>query len=293
MISVCIATIDRPELVTRCVASVLEGTSRPAEVVVVDQSSGPQTRLALEALGAGPLVRHLPSPPLGASGARNRAVEAAGSDYVALLDDDAEVPPEWLGAVERELERFGHPDALYGAIRATGGEDDRRGLSVSTFTPSEAALWSSVTHPARLGYAGHMVARRSTFLGLGGFDTRLGPGTPLYGAEDMDFNYRLLKDGRRAATAPAVWMLHHQHRAPSALPRLMYGYNLGYSAFCAKHLRRGDRYPLLLVAIQAAGDAKMLASAVRRRSWLRARVAAGRTAGTWEGLWRGWRSFRP
>ena len=72
----------------------------------------------------------------------------------------------------------------------------------------------------------------------------------------------------------------------------MYGYNLGHSAFCAKHLRGGDMRPLAFVAIQAGGDVKMLASALRRRSWLRARVAAWRAAGTWRGLASGLRRFR-
>lgn len=290
MISVAIATLGRPEHASRCVESLLAGERTPDEIVVVDQSTGSETERALERLSPAPL-RYFRESSVGASTARNRAVEAARGDYVALLDDDCEVPSSWLVALEDELDRLRAPDVLYGAIRAPDGSTDRKGLEVSTFTPSEARVWTSFVHPARLGYAGHMVVRRSVFLEHGGFDVLLGPGTPLLGAEDMDLNYRLLKSGARAATTPAIWMVHHQWRDPEALPRLLRGYNLGHSAFCMKHMLRGDLRPLRLIAVQVGGDMRMLASAVRRRSPFRGRVAAARTAGTWRGLLEGWRTF--
>jgi O-antigen biosynthesis protein len=153
-------------------------------------------------------------------------------------------------------------------------------------------VWGPRTHPARPGFGGHLVVRRSVLLEAGGFDPRLGPGSPFFGAEDVDFNYRLLRRGYVLASTPQLRVLHHQWRDPARLPRLMYGYNVGHSAFCAKHLLKRDPRPLAFVARQVGDDVKMLASAVRRRSWLRARVAAWRTAGTWRGLVAGLKRFR-
>jgi GT2 family glycosyltransferase len=100
----------------------------------------------------------------------------------------------------------------------------------------------------------------------------------------MDLGYRLLKAGYRIASTPGFEIVHEQWREPGDLPRLFYGYNLGGAAFCAKHLRSGDLRPLRFLLVQVGGDARMVLSAVRRRSRVRARVAAARTAGTWSGL---------
>jgi GT2 family glycosyltransferase len=136
-----------------------------------------------------------------------------------------------------------------------------------------------------------MVVRRSTFLALGGFDERLGPGTPLRAAEDIDYNYRLLKAGYRAVTTPDVWVLHHQWRPQGELPADLGRRCYGQAAFCVKHIRTGDRYPWRILAEQMRSDARMLASGVRRRSSLRARAGVRRTIGTWLGLAAGWRAF--
>ena len=82
----------------------------------------------------------------------------------------------------------------------------------------------------------------------------------------MDLGYRLLKSGYRIASTPGFEIVHEQWREPNDLPRLFYGYNLGGAAFCAKHLRSGDLRPLRFLLVQVGGDARMVLSAVRRRS---------------------------
>jgi glycosyltransferase involved in cell wall biosynthesis len=288
VITVVVPTLDRAEHLERCLRSILAGPVLPREVIVVDQSAGDATRLTVERVG-GP-ARWVHQAERSTSVARNRGVELAATEYVALLDDDGEVESGWMEAALAALEAFDHPDALFGAIVAPPGSEGLD-FQVSTHHVAEPTVWPASAHPALPGFGNNGIVRRDTFLAIGGYDARLGPGTPLYGAEDMDLNYRLLRGGHRVASTPALRMVHHQWRDPATIPRLMYGYNLGHSAFCAKHLRAGDRGPLRLIARQAVDDARMLGSAVRRRSWLRARVAAYRTAGTWVGLARGWRTF--
>ena len=288
-IAVAIATIGRPSWLERCVASVLAGTSRPAEILVVDQGDGDATRRVLERFD-GEVVRHVHHSPPSLSAARNRAADLSRSEYVVFADDDLELPRDWLASIHGELDRFERPDALFGEIRAPAELADGL-VPVSTFRVEAPRSWGGLVHPNRLGYGGHMVVRRSTFGALGGFDERLGAGSRLRGAEDIDFNYRLLRAGHRAVTTPRVWAVHHQWRTPSALPRLFYGYILCHSAFCAQNLLGGDRYAARLFVSQVGDDARMLGSALRRRSTLRARIGLWRTIGTWHGLALGWRAF--
>lgn len=288
MVAVTIATMNRPEMLRRAIESVLAGEVLPSEIIVVDGSTGNETRDLVESFDSD-LIRYARNAPPSISCSRNRSVALASAEYVAVVDDDCEMPPEWLRDVIAELERHDRPDALYGEIRNPNPDPDPKEVGVSIFTPTETTEWAYPTPPDRLGFGAHMILRRQSFNELGGFDERLGPGTELMGAEDIDYSYRLLKAGRRAVSTPAIWVLHHQWRAQDDLPRDFYKRNLGHAAFCAKHLATGDRYPWRLFGTQVGGDARMLASAFRRRSWIRARVAAWRAAGSWTGLVRGWR----
>lgn len=290
MISVAIATVDRPHHVERLLSSLLAGSQLPREIIVADQSAGDATHHVVQRLDPA-LVHYTRCSLRGVSRGRNAAAASASGEYVAFLDDDGEVGPDWLAAVLAGLQQFGWPDALFGAIRAPDGVVGGDVLPVSTFEPVSTGLWTRRVHPNRLGHGGHMIVRRGTLQRLGGFDEQLGPGTPLRGAEDMDFNYRLLRSGARIASTPTFVLLHHHWRVPAAMPEHFGGYNFGHSAFCAKHLRAGDLYALGLFARQVTDDARMVASAIRRRSWLRARVAARRMVGTWSGVAAGWRQY--
>lgn len=286
-VSVVVPTVDRPVRAAAVVGAVLAGDEAPLEVLVVDQSEDDGTERALRALGderVHRLTRHPPS----TSVARNAGAHAARGDYVAFLDDDVEFAPSWLASVRAELGRLELPDAIFGEVHEPEGfVVDRTHLPVSLFHVEETRVWEAPVHPNRVGYAANFVCRRAAFLEAGGFDSRLGPGSRFYGAEDMDLAYRLLKAGCRVASSPMFEVVHQQWREPAALPRLFYGYNVGGAAFCAKHLRAGDVRAALFLLEQVKDDAKMFGSALRRRSPLRARVAAARTAGTWSGLARG------
>ena len=292
MISVTIATLDRPEMLRRCIESVLSGEVLPDEIVVVDGSAGDETQALVESFHS-ELLRYARNSPPSISSSRNRSLALARAEYAAVIDDDCEMPADWIREMKAQLDLYERPDALYGEIRNPDPDADPKDLAVSIYSLPEAQTWTYPVEPDRLGFGAHMVLKVSTFRELGGFDERLGPGTSLMGAEDIDYSYRLLKARKRVVSTPAIWVLHHQWRRQQDLPRDFYRRNVGHAAFCAKHLRRGDRYAWRLFAIQVMGDAKMLASGARRRSWLRARVSAWRAIGSWAGLVRGWRAFGP
>ena len=289
MITVLISTYERPDQLVTCLHTLLDGTEPPEEILVVDQSRDDATRQVVEAAGSD-LIRYTHHSPPSISGARNRGFELARGDYVAIVDDDCEMPPEWARGVREELGRYHEPDALFGDIRDADPDPTGKQVPVSMYTAERPSEWTQPVNPCRLGFGAHMIVRREAFLALGGFDPRLGPGAELLGAEDVDLAYRLLKSGRRAVSTPAIWVLH---RPRERSPRFFFGRNYGFAAFCAKHLRQGDRYPWRMVATQARNDLKMLASAVRRRSWFKAQTSYWMTTGTWRGLVRGWRAYRP
>jgi GT2 family glycosyltransferase len=150
------------------------------------------------------------------------------------------------------------------------------------------------TRPWDIGFGVCMAIRRSAIDRLGGWDERLGPGVQDFpAADDMDFNYRFLRSGGVALATPAVRSHHRQWRTLEQLGPVYRGYMRAWAGFAMKHLRQGDVVGgTWLWLLGAADPARMLASAVRRRSVLRLRLAGtklrGVAAGTVLGASRRW-----
>jgi len=88
MVSVVIATRNRPRLLVRAVESALSQTLREIEVLVVLDGPQPDALAALEAVDD-PRLRICVLPePVGFAGALNAGVRAARSPWIAILDDD-------------------------------------------------------------------------------------------------------------------------------------------------------------------------------------------------------------
>lgn len=127
-ISVVIPVRDRTALLARALESVRGQTMAAAEVIVVDDGSEVPVAEALSPdLGDDVrVVRYEPG--ANAAYARNRGIETAASDYVALLDADDWWAPEHLEAAWRVIADGGYSGAFgaYWAIALGGGDWVRR-----------------------------------------------------------------------------------------------------------------------------------------------------------------------
>jgi len=81
---------------------------------------------------------------------------------------------------------------------------------------------------------------RSALEAVGGFDERLGPGTPFPGAEDADLGFRLLDAGHRIVYVPDALLYHRAWRSDADYLPLRWTYGIAQGAYYAKHLRGGD-----------------------------------------------------
>jgi glycosyltransferase involved in cell wall biosynthesis len=110
-ISVVIPAYNAARFLPRCLESVYAQTLKPAEVIVVDDGSTDNTAPLATELGAKLVSR----PNGGLSAARNSGIQAASSEWIALLDADDMWSPEKL---ERQAARI-RPDTVlvYTGIR--------------------------------------------------------------------------------------------------------------------------------------------------------------------------------
>jgi GT2 family glycosyltransferase len=179
----------------------------------------------------------------------------------------------------------GHVDEL----RAHEGDY----VPVSAFpVAGEAVRRGRRVPPWAVGLGLSMTVRRDVIERLGGWDERLGAGTrPFPAAEDMDFNYRLLRSGAAVLSTNRVRAVHHQWRDPAELPALYGNYMAGWCGFAMKHARGGDVAGGLWLWADGVRDAaRMAASGVRRRSPLRRAIARQKLGGLVGGTLRGLRT---
>ena len=101
-VSVIIPTYNRSVLLERALRSIFNQTTRPAQVIVVDDGSSDDTskRVCAEF----PEVRYIRQCNQGVSSARNRGILEAREEWLAFLDSDDEWLPDKLQVQTRALE---------------------------------------------------------------------------------------------------------------------------------------------------------------------------------------------
>lgn len=233
VVSVCVATRNRPELLARCVRS-LAFLRSPAEVVINDDASDPPAEPALRAAlptGYPWPVRVLRRPaPLGYIVGRNALARAAG-EVILTLDDDAELLD---AGVEEGLRVLAADPAVGAVVFAQADESGRRYPGFMQPSPAE----HSCLVPGFYGYA-HLV-RRDLLLRLGGYRERFWA----YG-EEMEFCKRVWDAGSAVVYLPAV-EVRHVHSPAGRVGRVRMRYGMRNALLGALY---NEPFPLPLVTI--------------------------------------------
>ncbi|NLT07129.1 MAG: glycosyltransferase family 2 protein [Solirubrobacterales bacterium] len=291
-LTIAVCTRGRPGLVAATLDALDRGAPEAA-VVVVDQGEEGSAELAERAVRA-PRLTVVRDSGRGLSRARNIALGAADTEWVCFVDDDCLVAGDFGAALAAEIAAHPGADWIAGDVRAGGEGADPDLPPVTTFPVARPLVRrGGRTLPGAIGFGVLFCVRRAVAERLGGWDERLGPGVDdLPAADDMDFNHRLLRSGGTAVLSPAVRAVHHQWRDAGAVVELQRGYSRAWAGFACKHLGRGAGGGLRLWAWGAVDVLDMAASAIARRSRLRARIALaklhGLAQGTLIGLRRRW-----
>ena len=193
-----IPTYQRAGLVGRAVRSVLDQEPRPGRVIVVDDGSTDGTAGVLAAFGD--RITTLSQPNTGGAAARNLAVGAASTEWIAFCDSD----DVWLA---------GHLDRLLSGVSATAGAADLyfddvrlapsagggRLFDAAGIDPSplelraDARAWAMRPHQPTMLQAS--MVRRQAYLDSGGLWPELSS------RHDTHFFYRMLLDRPACAVA--------------------------------------------------------------------------------------------
>jgi glycosyltransferase involved in cell wall biosynthesis len=250
-LTVAVCTHDRPQQLARALASVMDQSPQPAEVLVVDNAPSDETtrRLVEDQF---PQARYLREPVPGLDFARNRALTSATQDVVAFLDDDAVAAPGWGGAMSHAFvsdERVGLCTGRVEALKLeTPGErlfEANGGFSRGTEPIELPADAGRLLHGRRapliawaisVGSGCNYGVRRSAALALGGFDEALDLGAALPGGGDHDLLWRMLQAGHTVVYQPAALAWHEHRDRVEAVHAQIVGHQRAVIAFLGKQL---------------------------------------------------------
>lgn len=257
LITVVVGTVGRPSL-RNTVRAVLEQSYPAVEVVVVDNApTSGRVDQALDGMSDARcmVVRE---PHRGLSQARNAGIRHATGAVVAFTDDDAEPDRDWLAELAKvyAADRDALVTGVTGRVVGLGIDTEEQrwfedsGLfdkgeqttvwTLGPATPERAELGQRGTAPlfpytaGEMGSGNNMSFRKSALVSLGGFDERLGPGTPTKGGEDLELFRRAVLRGGTIVYAPTAIVGHHHRAALADLRVQMFGYGSGMAAVVTK-----------------------------------------------------------
>jgi GT2 family glycosyltransferase len=287
-ITVAVAACDRPGPVARCLDAIARGETMPTQIVVVDQSRDGGVEAEVRALVIpGVEVQYVRQPRLGLSASRNAALGAATQPVIAFTDDDCMPDRGWVAAVSAALAVREPPAAVAGRVLPLG-EPSAGTFVVSPRGDDRPADYRVGAVPWAVGTGGNFAGSRAWLARVGGFDERLGAGSPGRAAEDADLIYRLLRAGGVVRYDPRA-VVYHERQTEAQRLRSRWTYGFGIAAACALWTRRGDWSALRLLATWMAKQVALLARALVRRDGFLARQRTLSLRGGIRGLFYGLR----
>lgn len=245
MLSVIICTRNRAENLAQSLSSFAQAQTPFGdwEVIIVDNGSQDHTRDVVTdvARSSALPLKYTVEAKRGLSHARNHGVTHATGSLIAFTDDDCLIAPTWLDAVVQEFTADHELMVLGGRVDLADYQDAPIGIRPF---PDRLQICSFEQIMERL-IGCNMAFRRNVFDTMGFFDTKLGAGTQVGSAEDIDMFYRAIKAGMKTCYSPTMRIRHAHSRVDEAtVSTLKDSYVRGRGALYCKHVLRGDRMML-------------------------------------------------
>ncbi|WP_433724404.1 glycosyltransferase [Nocardia sp. CA-129566] len=200
--------------------------SAPFEVLVSDNGSKDGL---FEHISGHPLTEKLrlryvdSSAKPGAPFARNNAAAVADGDFLAFVDQDDRVHPQWLRTI---VEAAAHFDAVGGAVETLTLND----RNSATWRPAPPPEQGFPTHWMPFANGNNTAYWRTAFEKIGGYDEDL-----TIGADDVDISWRVQQAGLRFGHAPGALIAYRLRRDFSGAWRQCLNYGFSYAQVCIKH----------------------------------------------------------
>jgi GT2 family glycosyltransferase len=234
-VSVIVVTYNRLKDVEETVCSLLNGTVKPLEVIVIDDGS--DIPLSLDLTNATLKLKRFEEE-VGLSEARNFGVRMAEGDYVGFVDDDAVVEKNWIAEM---LKGMSEAHVLGGKIQPLYQEKPPEWWSEKDFGGFVGVgnIWEKDLFAKIWGT--NLMISKEVFHRIGFFNPNLGRQKgKLLSCEEKDFIYRARKKGLKVQFMPEAVVYH---KVKSQRMTLSYIFRRSYYAGKSQKTQMGF-YPL-------------------------------------------------
>lgn len=221
MISVFICTYNRGNLIDGTLKTIIEGQNRlPDEIVVVNGGGKDDCASTLDKWKKiFPNLREIKTQNVNLATSRNVGLPQCKGDIIIQTDDDAEPFPDWIERLINEHEK--HPEA--GVIGGNVVDASGKGL---LFKIADAMTF---THFVGNGYSETRTVpgvnssyKREVIEKVGKYDT------VMFRGEDVDYNWRCIKEGYKVLSFPDIKVYHHHRATWKGLYNQQYMYGRAY-----------------------------------------------------------------
>ncbi|HTZ11835.1 MAG TPA: glycosyltransferase [Candidatus Margulisiibacteriota bacterium] len=208
------------ETLKKCLDSLLELDYPNKEIILVDDGIEADSRQALE--GFKDKMKILKNTSPGPSVARNLASGSTDAEFIAFTDSDCIVDVNWLHELTRIFQE--HPEAAGGGgvqdipMDATEFEKMVFRFMRKCGIISDYARWTNSISGVNHLPSCNAIYRREIYLKEGGFLKGLWPG------EDVEFDYRIKKQGYALFFNPKAVVYHYKPRTLKAFLTMMRRY---------------------------------------------------------------------
>ena len=246
-ISVCILTYRRPEPLRRLLSALAEqaGPLPAFEIVIVDNDAAGSALAASRQYEGRLPIRYTVEPVPGIAPARNRSVKVSTGRYLAYIDDDCVVGPEWLREIHAAALASGAEGVIGPVVRKIEGEPPGPKPRADHLQPPPPRAGMAL--PWYLTHTQNSCLRRSALPGDAPFD----PALALIGGEDVDLFARMIDAGARlmaiagpvveeyrpAARSSVAWLIRRTFRNGGTVAHVEWrnasGVRLAWLVLCA------------------------------------------------------------
>lgn len=249
LISVVVATRERPRSLEACLDSLAQMDYPDYEVVIVDNAPVTDATTSLMSKRTEENLRYVCEPRRGLAAAHNRGLKEAKGVIVAFTDDDVILDRKWLTEIARGFGAAPDVACVTGLImpaelqtqaqlllEAHGGFSkgfEQRIVDCAARRPADPLFPFTV---GKLGSGANMAFRMDRLCELGGFDPAIGVGTVARGGDDLAAFFSVLAAGYSLVYQPTALAWHHHRRDLESLSNQVYGYGVGTGAYIASAL---------------------------------------------------------
>lgn len=230
-VSVIIPCYNHRNTVAAAIESALAQTFTDREIIAINDGSPDDTAEVLAPYRD--RIRYFEQPNAGQAAARNRGIELAEGEFIALLDDDDTWPADKLAWQVEAMRRDPNVVLVY-------GEDQRVDAGGNAMPPAPrrgykrpaGRVYDDFLEGCWIASPGQTLIRKSALEKVGGFDASI------WGSDDWDLYLRLARVGAFACENRIA--LHYRVHGANASGDVL-RHLAGHDAAARKHPARGMR----------------------------------------------------